>query len=80
MQIQTRREAARLSKVEVARSLGVDLSTVCHWESGAAMPRADKLPVLADLLGCSIDELYGRSLPGQTGGVACEKARFHGPE
>lgn len=65
MKIQILREKAGLSKVDVARRLGLDLSTVCHWESGVAVPRADKLPVLADLFGCSIDELYGRDPPGR---------------
>ncbi len=63
MQIQAFRENAGLSKIEVARHLGVDLSAVCHWESGKAFPRADKLPELADLFGCSIDALFGRSPP-----------------
>lgn len=66
MEITRLRERAKLSKVEVAHRLGVDLSTVCHWESGAAMPRADKLPVLADMFGCSIDALFGRDPPGET--------------
>ena len=63
MEIQTLREKAGLSKTEVAYRLGLDLSTVCHWESGAAVPRTDKLPLLADLFGCTIDELYGRAPP-----------------
>lgn len=60
MKLQELREAAGLSKSEVARRLSVDLSTVCHWERGAAVPRTDKLPALADMLGCSIDNLFGR--------------------
>lgn len=65
MKIQTLREKAGLSQAEVARRLGLDFSTVSHWERGTAIPRADKLPVLADLFGCSIDELYGRDPPGR---------------
>lgn len=42
---------------EVAKLLGVKASTVSKWESGAAKPRADKLPRLAKLYGCTIDEL-----------------------
>jgi len=63
MQIQALRENAGLSKVEVARHLDVGISAVCHWESGKAIPRADKLPELADLFGCSIDALFGRDPP-----------------
>lgn len=61
MQIQALRESAGLSKADVARHLGVDLSAVCHWESGKAIPRADKLPEMADLFGCTIDALFGRN-------------------
>lgn len=65
MKIQVLREQAGLSQVDVARRLGLDKSTVCRWESGENVPRTDKLPILADLFGCSIDELYGRDPPGR---------------
>lgn len=32
-------------------------STVAMWEIGKAMPRAALLPKLADILGCTVDEL-----------------------
>lgn len=66
MNIQAMREKAGLSKAEVARRLGLDLSAVCHWERGVTVPRTDTLPRLADILDCSIDELYGRDPPDQT--------------
>ena len=49
-----------MSKTQLADRLGVDLSTVCKWESGVNKPMADTLLKLADLLGCTIDELFGR--------------------
>lgn len=42
---------------EVAKILGVQESAVSKWERGQARPRADKLPVLAKLYGCTIEEL-----------------------
>lgn len=42
---------------EVAKILGVKPSTVSKWERGAAKPRADKLPQIAKLYGCTIEEL-----------------------
>lgn len=42
---------------EVARILGIKPSTVSKWENGKGKPRADKLPALAKLYGCSIEEL-----------------------
>lgn len=43
--------------------MGVDQTAVHRWELGKAMPRAAKLPELAELLHCTIDELYGRDSP-----------------
>lgn len=42
---------------EVAKILGVKESAVSKWERGLARPRADKLPILAKLYGCTIEEL-----------------------
>ena len=66
MFIKELREAAGLSKTELARAMDVDLAAVHRWETGTAMPLAAKLPKLADLLGCSIDALYGRSGPPES--------------
>lgn len=42
---------------EVAKILGVRESAVSKWERGIARPRAEKLPILAKLYGCTIEEL-----------------------
>jgi transcriptional regulator with XRE-family HTH domain len=42
---------------EVAKILGVKESAVSKWEQGIAKPRANKLPTLAKLYGCTIEEL-----------------------
>lgn len=63
MRIKERREAMGLTRIQVADRLGVTKVAVRKWEVGLAMPNADKLPALADLLGCSIDALYGRDSP-----------------
>ena len=42
---------------EVAEIIGVKESAVSKWERGLSKPRADKLPQLAKLYGCSIEEL-----------------------
>ena len=42
---------------EVAQALGVKESAVSKWERGLAKPRADKLPMIAKLYGCTIEEL-----------------------
>lgn len=42
---------------EVAAILGVKESAVSKWERGISKPRADRLPMIAKLYGCSIEEL-----------------------
>ena len=55
--MKTLRMAARLTQEDVAAMLGVKRTAVAMWETGKAKPRADKLPALARLYGCTIDEL-----------------------
>ena len=42
---------------EVVAILGVQNSAVSKWERGVNKPRADKLPQLAKLYDCTVDEL-----------------------
>lgn len=58
MNIKSKRESIGLTQEELGKILGVNRSTVAMWETGEAMPRADKLPVLAKVLGCNIDKLF----------------------
>lgn len=54
-----------LTQREVAKILGVQESAVSKWELGLAKPRADKLPILAKLYGCSIEELLETESAGK---------------
>ena len=56
--IRKMRLARGLTQAKLAEALDVDTSTVTKWETGEAKPRADKRPLLAKILGCSIDELF----------------------
>lgn len=58
MRIKGLREAAGLSQLQVADSMGVVQSAVSSWESEVALPKARQLPLLARVLGCTIDDLY----------------------
>lgn len=51
------RKAALLSQEEMAGKLGVNRSTVAKWETGKSMPRAELLPKIAKILGCTVDDL-----------------------
>lgn len=46
-----------LTQAEVAKALNVGQSAVAAWETGQALPRADKLIDIAKLLNCTIEEL-----------------------
>lgn len=49
-----------MKQEDLAAALGVTRTTVTKWELGLAAPRAGQLPQLAKVLGCTIDELYGK--------------------
>ncbi len=48
------REATGLSQAELARRLGVMVNTIRAWENDQSEPRANKLQMLAGILGVSI--------------------------
>ena len=58
MNIKQLREKAGLNQQQVAEKLSIDRSAIAKWETGEAMPTADKLPQLATILNCTIDELF----------------------
>ena len=58
MRLKELREAKGYKQSEVAEAADVTQQAVARWESGDQNPRADKLPILAKLYGCTIDELF----------------------
>lgn len=58
MNLRAIRESKNMTQDKLAEALNISRTSIAMWESGAAMPRADKLPELAKLLGCTIDELF----------------------
>lgn len=51
------REAVRMSQTELADKIGVQPNAVSQYESGARTPRAALLLKIAQVLGCTVDEL-----------------------
>lgn len=51
------RRRAGLLQRQVADALGVSMGTVAMWDTGRNKPRADMLPKIAKLYGCTVDEL-----------------------
>lgn len=56
--IRLARENAGMEQKQLANKLGVSPSTVCMWEADKRFPKPDKLPELARILGCTIDDLF----------------------
>ena len=53
------RERVGLSPMQAAEKLKVSLATIYYWESGAYRPTGKRLPEIAKLYSCSVDELLG---------------------
>ena len=54
------RKELGLTQEALAQKLGVTNQAVSKWESGQSCPDIALLPLLADLFGITIDELFGR--------------------
>lgn len=52
------REKSQLSRADVARQLGVDLSSVSHWETAKSLPRLPTMVRLAQLYGVDVSVLW----------------------
>ena len=49
---------ASLTQEQLADKLGIGAQSVSKWENGLAMPDITALPLLAEIFGVSIDELF----------------------
>ena len=47
-----------ISQRALAKKIGVSQQCVAKWETGNGNPRSDKLPLLAAVLNCTVDELF----------------------
>lgn len=66
MNIRALRNARGLTLTELARRCDVSISSAHQWEVGITFPSADKLPIIAAILGCTIDDLYDMAAYGDT--------------
>lgn len=57
MGIKECRLAAGLSQEEAAAALGVKQPNISAWESGRWLPKTPRLIKVAQLYGCTVDEL-----------------------
>lgn len=66
MNIRVLRNARGLTLTEFARRCEVSIASARQWEVGISFPSADKLPIIAAILGCTIDDLYDMAAYGDT--------------
>jgi transcriptional regulator with XRE-family HTH domain len=52
------RNKLNFTQETLAEKLSIDRTTVTKWETGQSYPRADKLPDLAKIFNCTIDDLF----------------------
>ena len=58
--IQNFRKKCGLTQEELAEKLGVTFQAVSKWENAKSAPDIFFLPIMADLFGCRIDQLFSR--------------------
>ena len=56
--IERMRKKKGISQAELAKQIDVAQSNVSQWETGKAFPSAEKLPMLSNILDCTIDDLF----------------------
>ena len=59
--IRERREHKSLLQKDVANYIGISQQAVARWEKGETEPDSETLVKLAELFGCSVDYLLGRT-------------------
>ena len=58
--IRAYRKERKWTQEELAEQIGVERSAVAKWESGKSQPQAARLIALAEIFGCTVDEILGR--------------------
>lgn len=56
--LKKRREAAGMTQEELGNRLGVVRATVSAWECGTNTPSINMAFRVAEILGCSVEQLY----------------------
>lgn len=56
--IRSIRKERGISQQALADAAGICVTAVSHWERGLSAPRAGRVPLVAEALSVSVDELY----------------------
>ena len=57
-----RKRAGFNSQIEAAVAIGVTQGTISQWESGLTHPAGERLRFVAEVYGCTIDELMEKEV------------------
>lgn len=60
-QLSALRKSHNYTQEQLAKKLGVTRQTISKWEMGISEPSLDMLDKIAEIYGCTIDELMGRN-------------------
>lgn len=60
LRIREIRQAHGMSRAQLAKKLCYTEQTVARWEQQVRLPDIDTLAVIADIFGCTLDELVER--------------------
>lgn len=60
------RRKANLSQAAVAEKFGISAAAVSQWETGKTIPRGEKLREIAEMYGCTVDELLTDNKEAET--------------
>ena len=52
------RKKKGLSQADLAKQLGVTFQAVSKWETARSAPDISLLPKMADIFGCTLDEIF----------------------
>ena len=74
--IQKFRKNLGLTQEDLANTLGVTFQAVSKWENAKAAPNITLLPTMAELLGCYIDELFGKRVKTELHFDLCTELPF----
>ena len=71
------RKKCGLTQEELAEKLGVSFQAVSKWETAKSAPDIIFLPMMADIFGCFIDELFSREVCTEIHYDLCTEFPWH---
>lgn len=61
--IREHRDAMRMTQEQLAKKIGLSTMTIARYEAGSREPRATELKKMAEIFGCTIDDLVNPTPP-----------------